>query len=190
MGLNKGYLTVSRDAYSDEWLTPRYAVEPIMKYLNQKGYRNIWCPFDKSHSQYVRVLRKNDFDVTCSHKDHDDGDFFTIKPPEFDCIVSNPPFSIKDKVMKKCFDLKKPFALLLPQNSLQSIVRVKMFIDNGGIEYLGFDRRIGFYGNGVLNSFKSGSPFASGYFCKDVLPEKLIFEKIEQVQEGYYEELI
>lgn len=40
-GMNIGYLTANRDAESDEYLTPRYAVLPIIKYLKMKGYNNI-----------------------------------------------------------------------------------------------------------------------------------------------------
>jgi hypothetical protein len=36
MGLNKGYLTAGRTAESDECLTPRYVIKPIIKYLQAK----------------------------------------------------------------------------------------------------------------------------------------------------------
>ena len=35
MGLNIGYLTCGTDAASDEPITPRYAVEPLIKYVKQ-----------------------------------------------------------------------------------------------------------------------------------------------------------
>ena len=42
MGLNKGYLTAGRTAESDEYLTPRYVVEPIIKKdLKRYGVRLI-----------------------------------------------------------------------------------------------------------------------------------------------------
>lgn len=40
---------------NDEYFTPKYAVDPILKYL--KPNSTIWCPFDKDISEYVRVLR-------------------------------------------------------------------------------------------------------------------------------------
>ena len=73
---------------------------------------------------------------------------------------------------------------MLPQNSLQSIKRTKLFIENG-VEYLGFDKRACFYTNDELDEIKFGNHFASGYFCKDVLPEKLIFEYLHPKQERY-----
>ena len=59
MANNKGYLTAGRDADSDECLTPRYVVNPIIKYLKLRGFKKIWCPFDLDHSLYVRILKKN-----------------------------------------------------------------------------------------------------------------------------------
>lgn len=186
MGINKGYLTSGRNAESDECLTPRYAVEPIIKYLEYKKFQTIWCPFDKKDSMYVRVLKKHGFNVLYSHI-NDGGDFFKNVPDiEFDCIVSNPPFSKKDKILQRLYELNKPFMMLLPQNSLQSIKRVELFIENS-LEYLGFDRRICFYTKGDLTKIKFGNHFASGYFCYNVLPEKLIFEKLTENQELYNE---
>lgn len=186
MGINKGYLTSGRTSDSDECLTPRYGVEPIIKHLKKRRYENILCPFDKEDSQYVRCLKREGFNVVFRHIG-DGHDFFDIDnnfARNFDCIVSNPPFSCKDKVLRKLYEIEVPFAILLPQNSLQSISRVNLFLEHG-IEYLGFDRRICFYTNGDMSMWKNGNHFASGYFCKDVLLDKLVFEKLNPVQEPY-----
>lgn len=191
MGMNVGYLTAGRDAASDECLTPRYAVTPIVKYLKQRGFKTVWCPFDTCDSFYVRVLQSEGFTVIFSHIDVD-YDFFTYTPPiQYDVIVSNPPFSVKDAVLRRLYALEKPFAILLPQNSLQSNERVDMFIKHG-VEYLGFRERINFYINGDLTQWTKGNHFASAYFCKNVLPEKLVFEVLTPVQEPYFsiEEMI
>ena len=185
MSINKAYLKSGRTAKSDECLTPRYVVKPIIKYLKNKNYKKIWCPFDQSHSLYVDELKKNGFTVINTHI-KDGSNFFNVdyKTIDFDCIVSNPPFSLKDKVLERLYKINKPFAILLPQNSLQSISRTKLFIENG-LEYLGFDKRACFYTNNELKEIKFGNHFASGYFCKNVLPEKLIFEYLYPVQEPY-----
>jgi len=184
MGVNKVYLKSGKTIESDECLTPRYGVEPIIKHLKAKGYKKIWCPFDKEDSQYARVLRQHGFAVKTSHLENGK-DFFEFEPAgDYDCIVSNPPYSCKTAILKRLYELNKPFAVLLPQNSLQSINRVKMFTNNG-LEYLGFTRRICFYTWGNLEYFNTGNHFATGYFCKDVLPEKLMFEDIEHIQEPY-----
>ena len=185
MGLNIGYLTAGRTSESDECLTPRYAVLPIIKYLKAKDFYKILCPVDKEDSWYVKVLRWNGFNVVASHKDNKD--FFTYTKEEvtpFDCIVSNPPYSCKTKVLKHLYELCKPFMMLLPQNCLQSKERTVLFIKYG-LEYLGFDTRVCFYSNDDLTQIQKGNSFASGYFCWNVLPEKLIFENLTLIQERY-----
>lgn len=188
MGNNKGYLTSGRDAASDECLTPRYVVEPIIKFLKAKGYKKIWCPFDLDHSLYVRLLRDNGFDVVNTHI-KSGGNFFEIDAAsiDFDCIVSNPPFSFKDQILERLYAIGKPFAILLPQNSLQSKDRTPLFIKYG-LEYLGFDRRACFYTNDKLDEIKFGNAFASAYFCKNVLPQNLMFELLYPKQEAYHSE--
>ena len=37
----------------DEYMTPRYAIKPLLKYLD--GFKTIWCPFDTSESRYVEL---------------------------------------------------------------------------------------------------------------------------------------
>ena len=51
MGLNIGYL--KSDKLNDENWTPRYGVEPIMKYIPTTA--KIWCPFDTAESEYVKA---------------------------------------------------------------------------------------------------------------------------------------
>lgn len=186
MGLNKGYLTAGRTAESDECLTPRYVIKPIIKYLQAKGFKNIWCPFDLEHSLYVRLLREYGFNVIATHISRG-GDFFNMdySKLEFDCIVSNPPFTLKDKILKKLYEIGKPFAVLLPIQSLQSKDRTPLFTKYG-LELLSFDKRACFYTSGELDAVKFGNHFASAYFCKNILPKDLIFETLEPKQEPYY----
>ena len=209
MSMNKQYLNAGRNSESDECLTPRYAVEPIVKYLKAKGYKNILCPFDTEDSHFVKVLQREGFDVTYSHifprENSDDShtfsgeneeelhimrrkDFFTYAKDavkDIDCIVSNPPYSCKDEVITHLYNLEKPFMMLFPQNTLQGKYRTKLFMKYG-LEYLGFTSRICFYTKNELDSLKTSNHFASGYFCKDVLPEKLIFEDLILENEPYY----
>lgn len=185
MTRNQAYLSASNSPESDECLTPRYAVLPLIKHLIARGYWNIHCPFDLPLSQYVRVLSAHGFKVTCGHLQTGQ-DFFTSEPPlGTQCIISNPPFSCKDDVLRRLYALGLPFAVLLPQNSLQSIERVGMFMEHG-LEYLGFDRRVCFYTRGNLESWPSANHFASGYFCRTVLPTPLQFERLEPIQEHYF----
>ena len=109
-------------------------------------------------------------------------DFFNYEPYYYDIIISNPPFSIKDAVLKRLYELNKPFAILLPMNSLQG-VNIYQYFKNG-IQLLAFDQRIGFH-NSIDNiSPVEGSPFASAYFCRDLLPKDLIIEHLNKYDEA------
>lgn len=184
MPINKGYLTSGRTAESDECLTPRYVVEPIIKYILKKKFKSVWCPFDKQDSYYVRLFQEKGLKVFFSHKDINNGDFFKVDVPKCDCIVSNPPFTLKDEILKKLYEINKPFAVLLPIQSLQSQKRTKLFMQYG-LELLSFDQRACFYMSGDLDAIKFGNHFASAYFCKNILPNQLIFEKLHPIQESY-----
>ena len=61
--MNEAYLKSGRTKESDECFTPRYVVEPIVKYLKAKGFKVVWCPFDEPTSQFARVLYREGFDV-------------------------------------------------------------------------------------------------------------------------------
>ena len=41
---------------NDEFYTPAYAIEPIMKYI--KSNSTIWCPFDTEQSLFVKMFRE------------------------------------------------------------------------------------------------------------------------------------
>lgn len=177
MGINKGYLTAATTRESDEVYTPMYAVTPIIKHLkNKKENATIWCPFDEEDSNYVIGLRNAGFKVIATHIKNDQN-FFEYEPDEeYDFIVSNPPFSIKDNILKRLTELNKPYAMLLPLPTLQG---QKRFEDVKVCQVLIFDKRINFYKNKEIKEIQKGVAFASIYICKDILPEPLIFEKLE-----------
>ena len=108
---------------------------------------------------------------------HDGQDFFKYEPDEWDIIVSNPPFSIKDKILERLYLFNKPFAILLPLNSLQGKTRYKYF--KQGIQILSFDARISYHDREHMDNVIKGSPFATSYFCRYLLPKDLIIEKLD-----------
>lgn len=140
MPANIGYLTAKTDKASDEVYTPAYAVKPLLKYLTPGTV--IWCPFDADYSKYVEIFEASGFKVIRSHIDEGQN-FFYYEPEEhYDVIISNPPFSCKDAVLKRLYELDKPYAMLLPVPTLQGQARFPYMKD---IQYLGFDKRINYY---------------------------------------------
>ena len=179
MALNKGYLTAKTDKASDEVYTPRYAVKPILKYLDQKDI--VWCPFDKEDSEYVKLIKQNGNYVIFSHIDDEENhNFFEYEPQEhYDVIISNPPFSIKDDIIKRLYELDKPYALLLPIPSLQGQKRFPFMKD---CQALIFDKRINYYTDIEKKEIQKGVSFGSFYICRKFLPRDLIFEELEVKQ--------
>ena len=174
MALNKGYLTCDRSEKGDECYTPFYAVTPILEYIPKD--KIIWCPFGEEWSAYVQLLKEKGYNVIFTNL-KDGKNFFEYEPDKWDIIISNPPFSKKDQVLQRCYDLGKPFALLLPIQTLQGKKRFQNFYYNG-LELLTFDQRIGFHINNNFEKTNEGNHFASAYFCKGLLPEKLIFKRL------------
>ena len=184
--LNIGYLTSDTTASGDEMYTPFYAVAPLVKHLKNSGYKTIWCPFDEEWSAYVRTFKEEGFNVIRSSLS-DGKDFFQYEPDEpYDIIISNPPFSKKDEVIRRLDELGKPFAILLPLNSLQGKSRFDVF--KNGIQLLSFDQRIGFHTPKSMKTPLEGSPFASAYFCRDFLLRDLIVEKLDKYDRPLIEE--
>lgn len=172
MALNVGYLQA--DKGNNELYTPFYAVDPILKYVPKD--KIIWCPFDEEWSAFYKRLKEEGYNVVRSSL-KDGQDFFTYEPDKWDIIVSNPPFSNKDKVLERLYSFEKPFAILLPLNSLHGKTRFKFF--KQGIQLLSFDSRISFHKPDSMDSVIKGSPFATAYFCKDLLPRDLIVEELK-----------
>ena len=178
MPINKGYLTAKTDKASDEVYTPKYAVLPLIKYLKIfKDSPVIWCPFDLTNSQYVQTFKEFGYKVISSHIDENKNFFYYEPDEDYDIIISNPPFSCKDDVLKRLFELNKPYAMLLPIPSLQGQGRFPWIKDN--LQYLGFDKRINYYTNQDLTQIQKGVSFGSCYLCKNFLPKDLIIEELK-----------
>ena len=174
MAINKGYLTAKTDKASDEVYTPDYAVKPILKFLKPGSV--IWCPFDTEDSEYVKIFKEAGYKVIYSHIDNGQN-FFEFEPKEdYDVIISNPPFSIKDDILRRRNELDKPYAMLMPLPALQGQKRFKYL---KGSQALIFDKRINYFKDYKTKEIQKGISFASIYICKDFLPKDLIFEKID-----------
>lgn len=184
MPINKGYLTAKTDKASDEVYTPAYAIEPLVKYIkdymqrNNKNTLTIWCPFDEKTSKYVEVLSTIEkVKIIYTHIDTGENFFYYEPEEEYDLIISNPPFSCKDDILKRLSELNKPYAMLLPIPTLQGQTRFPYLKD---IQYLGFDKRINYYKDKSMTQTQNGVSFGSCYICKNFLPKDLIIEELKR----------
>lgn len=157
---------------SDEYYTPRYAVEIILPYLER--FNHIWCPFDKEHSEFVKMLQERGKKVTFGHIETGQ-DFFSYEkaPGGVDCIVSNPPFSKRDNIFLRLYELGLPFAMIMNNNGLfDSKARYELFKKNN-FELLIPKGRMRFFDETM--EVKNSPNFQSIYVCNGILPQTIEF---------------
>lgn len=155
----------------DECYTPEEAIYPLLPYLKKEWV--IWdCAFGSG--RLAKHFNKFGFKVVGL----DSYDFLkenSEKIAEFDVIITNPPYSQKDKFLERAFNLGKPFAFLLPITTLEGIKRSKMFRKHK-IQLIIPNRRINF----IIPSGKKSSWFATAWFCYKLnLPEDLNFVELK-----------
>lgn len=168
--MKKAMIDYMKNEKNDELYTPEYAIKPLLKYLPKN--KIIWECTDFGSSNITKVLKESGFNVISTHKK--DFDFLKDIPDfEFDIIITNPPYSLKDEFLRKCYEYKKPFCLLLPITSLEGIERGKMFRENS-VELLVLDRRCNF----IYSNAKKSNWFNTSWFCWNILPKQLIFEEL------------
>lgn len=114
--------------------------------------------------------------MTYSHIDNG-VDFFDIDNlQDFDAVVSNPPFSIRDKIFHRLFESRIPFALIMNSNGLfDSKARWKLFKDNS-FELLIPQGRMRFFNKDIEEDSKLNHPnFQSIYVCHGILEKQIEF---------------
>ena len=137
---------------TDHYQTPMGVFDPVISYV-PKHYR-IWEPAC-GQGNLVNDFTSKGYDVIGTDILYGN-DFFSYEPNEWDILITNPPFSIKDKWIKRCYDLDKPWILLLPLTALEGQFRQKLYREKG-VNIMFFDKRI----NYINDNAKTGSPFAS-----------------------------
>lgn len=165
---------------NDEFYTPNYAIEPIIKYL--KPGSKIHCPFDTSDSNYVKLLRSKGFRVTYGHLESGNDFFKETKETlvGIDYIISNPPYSIKAEVFMHLFNIGIPFAMLVGVVGLfESKKRYTMFSENE-FEIMYFDKRISYFRDYIVQKTSINPPFSSVYICSGILPKQIVFEIVDK----------
>lgn len=160
----------------DEYYTPAYAINPILKYVPAGAV--VWCPFDTEDSLFVKMLRDRGCSVIATHIFNQE-DFFNLDI-ECDYIISNPPYSLKNEVFSRLFGLEKPFAMLVGVVGLfESQLRFELFRDNQ-FEVMYLNRRVSYFEDYEDQKPALNPPFSSVYITSNMLPEKIMFEEINK----------
>jgi hypothetical protein len=156
------------NGHTDEIYTPNYAIKPLLPYLKRE-----WIIWDSAFGsgKLAEHFIKEGFNVV--GKDSID---FLDENLDCDVIITNPPYSKKEEFIKRCYELEKPFALLMPLTALEGKKRGELYRKNG-IQLLVPNKRINFV---TPNNGKS-SWFATAWFCwKLNLPKDLMFVELER----------
>jgi len=167
--MKQAMIDTMRKPKHDHFDTPDYAVFPLMPHI-PKG-RIVWEPTDTTGKSNISAALKNHGCevVSTSKKEFD---FLTDTPGfDFDYIITNPPYTLKDRFIERCYELKKPWALLLPLTALEGVKRGKLFGEHG-LELMVLNRRVEFTGGSVW--------FPVGWFCYRILSDQLMFAEIEK----------
>ena len=153
-----------RQGSSDDFQTQPEALQPLIPYLKKEW--TIWeCACGKGN--LVKGLEEKGFNVIGTDLYVDYGNepfrnFLDDTPSQsFNCIITNPPFKYKQQFLERCYELGKPFALLLPLTTFETAKRQKLFRDKG-LEVIFFPYRINFETPNKVE--KSSSWFATAWF--------------------------
>lgn len=165
------------NSHNDEYYTPKYAITPLIKYLKPESL--IWCPFDKEESIFVKTFKENGFFVVNTHIDNGQDFFEYPYDNDYDYIISNPPYSKKSEVLKRLFEIDKPFAMLVGVVGLfESQQRFNMFKSNE-FEIMYFNKRVSYFTDYKDLQMCVHPPYSSVYVCHKILPQQILFETID-----------
>lgn len=170
---------IDRKQNKDHVATPRWVVENIYDLIHIEKYNQIWFPFNNYDSHFKLKADELNLRYKATHIFDDLGnDFFTTLPPkDCDLLISNPPFSQQNEIIKRTFELVdlgliKSFCLLLPLSTLETPTRAAMYekyVDK--LSILIFKKRIKFLGKST--SFNTGCCWVC--YNIDSLKQKIIW---------------
>ena len=160
----------------DQCGTPPHGLAPLLPYL--PPHARIWEPAAGA-GMLANALEAAGHLVIRS--DWIDGqDFFSYAPDpaSYDMIVTNPPYSIKYRWMERCYQLGKPWALLVPLETVGAASALKQYRQHGW-EELRLMQRINFSmpDSGFCNS---GAQFPVIWLCWHLLPTPVLVADVPQ----------
>jgi hypothetical protein len=155
----------------DDYMTPQSTWNDIKKYIPKD--KVIWEAFygDGKSGQYLKALG-------CKEVIHDDMDFFKNNP-EYDMIITNPPFTLKKEVFTRLKELGKPFIVICPCSMINTQYFRRLFSqDENPIQIILPKKRIQFIKieNGEPVKSKTQANFDCFYYTwKMNLPRDIIW---------------
>ena len=122
--INGGNSTYGRKE-KDYYPTPPEVTVALLETLGIPKLFTIWEPAC-GRGHMVKTMESMGYHIIGT--DIQNGTDF-LKAPLVDCdwIITNPPFSLADKFIRRCWEHKKPFALLLKAQYWNAAKRITLF---------------------------------------------------------------
>jgi hypothetical protein len=103
---------ITKIVKNDEWYTTKETVNLMFDLLAIPNAAKVICPFDTDKSNFVVEGIARGYEMLYGMRDWLSGNY------DYDYLITNPPYSIKDDVIEKCLVSGKPSALVLPIDSM------------------------------------------------------------------------
>lgn len=180
----------------DQFQTPNYATDIIVPYLKERKFfapdynLETWEPA----AGLGKIVKRLAFwGLSVFGTDLLDGvNFLTDPAPQVvDCIVTNPPFSLKQEFYEMCLGYKVPFALLIPADYAVWVIQAvkdgaEKIIPTRRIDYITPNILVRIHEGEIWETVRTQYPFVVNDFKKNELEE---FKNEYRVTwEGYMED--
>ena len=158
-----------RTSRKDNYETPRIALPPLLRHIPRDI--TIWEPAPGT-GRLGNALADAGYRVIMTWED-----FFQINPHGWDIIITNPPYSQKFKWIERCYDLGKPWAMIMPLETIGTKRGSELFRKHG-ITLITLNKRIAYSlpGQGTQDRPAFSSAWFVWYGKKE---HNLIMETIE-----------
>jgi len=147
--------SIMQMGHSNDFQTPIWTLKPLIPFIPD-GI--VWEPacgkgnLVKGLSYYIETIGT---DILTGN------DFLLVDIPDgVTSIITNPPYTLKNQFLKRCYKLNLPFALLLPLTTLETVSRQSLFREYG-VEIILLPRRVAFE---TPSGEGAGSWFATAWF--------------------------
>jgi len=157
----------------DDFQTPPIALSPLLPYLKKD-----WTIWECAEGVGYLTQALRDYGYKVIGTDISKGQDFLMYEPDdnYDCILTNPPYSLKQEFLERAYLLDKPFAFILPLTTFETRKRQDLF-RIGGLEVIFFDKRINFQ---TPDGKGSGSWFATAWFTNGLgIGRQLTFTRLK-----------